>query len=184
VHIVLIDNNDSFTRNLEHLLVAATSSKPDIISYGEDGAALQGYPFANYDLIVISPGPGHPDEYSAYDYVFKSGKPVLGICMGMQIINRFFGGTTDRLPNCVHGKTDSLELDDGTLRTVARYHSLYLSSIGDGLQVTATLAGSDIPMIIEHKTRPIMGLQFHPESFLTDQGEWYIHHAMRFFGLS
>lgn len=183
MRIVLIDNNDSFTRNLEHLLVTATSFVPDIISYGKDGTALSACSLEQYDLIVISPGPGHPVEYDAYDCVFESGKPVLGICMGMQIINHYYGGTTDRLPNCVHGKTDLLEID-GDLRTIARYHSLYLSSIGKGLRVTSTLSGTTVPMIIEHENRPIMGLQFHPESFLTEQGEWYIHHATRFFGLS
>ncbi|MEZ0575704.1 aminodeoxychorismate/anthranilate synthase component II [Halodesulfovibrio aestuarii] len=183
MRIVLIDNNDSFTRNLEHLLVMATTFAPDIIPYGENGAALLTYPFEQSDLIVISPGPGHPAEYNAYNGVFESEKPVLGICMGMQIINNYFGGTTDRLPDCVHGKTDLLEIN-GELRTVARYHSLYLSSIGENLRVTSSLSGTNVPMIIEHQTRPVMGLQFHPESFLTEQGEWYIHHAMRFFGLS
>ncbi|OBQ54853.1 anthranilate synthase component II [Halodesulfovibrio spirochaetisodalis] len=183
MRIVLIDNNDSFTRNLEHLLVTATCFVPDIVTYGEQGTSLQHCPFDQYDLIVISPGPGHPSEYAAYNCVFESGKPVLGVCMGMQIINQFFGGTTDRLPDCVHGKTDTLEIN-GEARTVARYHSLYLSSVGAGLRVTATLSGTDVPMIVEHETRPVMGLQFHPESFLTEQGEWYIHHAMRFFGLS
>ena len=183
MRIVLLDNNDSFTHNLEHLLVAATASVPEIISYNSNGESLAACPFEEFDLIVISPGPGHPVEYDAYSRVFESGKPVLGICMGMQIINHYFGGTTDRLPGCVHGKTDTLELD-GEHKTIARYHSLYLSGIGDGLKVTATLSGTSIPMIVEHNTRPIMGLQFHPESFLTHQGNWYIHHATRFFGLS
>lgn len=183
MRIVLIDNNDSFTRNLEHLLVTATSYVPEIISYGENGKALVSCSLEQYDLIVISPGPGHPVEYNAYNCVFESRKPVLGICMGMQIINNYYGGTTDRLPDCVHGKTDKIELN-GQLKTVARYHSLYLSSIGEGLRVTSTLSGTSVPMIVEHENRPIMGLQFHPESFLTEQGEWYIHHATRFFGLS
>lgn len=183
MRIVLLDNNDSFTRNLEHLLVAATGSVPDIVSYGASGKGITGCNFDQYDLIVVSPGPGHPEEYGAYSCAFSSGKPLLGICMGMQIINQHFGGTTDRLPDCVHGKTGTIDFA-GKQRVIARYHSLYLSSVGEGLNVTATLSGTSVPMIIEHKTRPIMGLQFHPESFLTEQGEWYIHHATRFFGLS
>ncbi|MCG8532352.1 MAG: aminodeoxychorismate/anthranilate synthase component II [Desulfovibrionales bacterium] len=183
MRIALLDNNDSFTRNLEHLLVAATSSVPDIMSYGTNGDAIRACDFSAYDLIVVSPGPGHPREYEAYSTMFAAQKPVLGICMGMQIINQYFGGTTDRLPDCVHGKTGTISFCNAK-RIVARYHSLYLSSIGEGLKVAATLCGTSVPMIIEHTSRPLMGLQFHPESFMTEQGEWYIHHAMRFFGLS
>ncbi|UZP66440.1 aminodeoxychorismate/anthranilate synthase component II [Desulfovibrio mangrovi] len=184
MRLLLADNNDSFTRNLEHLLVAATASRPQLVPYGRLGELEP----ADYDCIVISPGPGHPREYPCYARFLDSGVPVLGICMGMQIINSHFGGTTGRLPASMggaHGKQGTIMME-GEERTVARYHSLHCNSVGSGLRITATLTepnpeGPAIVMALQHENRPLMGYQFHPESFLTPNGTWYIDHALRFF---
>jgi len=95
----------------------------------------------------------------------------------MQIINAHLGGTISRLPDCVHGKTDIISFLGRTM-TVARYHSLYCSSIGAGLEILAANK-ANVPMILGHKTKPIMGFQFHPESFLTCDGVFFIHDALR-----
>lgn len=171
--ILLIDNNDSFTRNLEHLLIAAVpESAVTVIGYD----AMRNVDLARYDLLVISPGPGEPAEYPGYERVMRSGRPVLGICLGMQIINDFFGGKTARLPGCVHGKTDTIVIG-GSEREVARYHSLYVAEVGGGLEVLAT-NGDGVTMCIGNRGARIFGYQFHPESFLTPDGGWFIEHAL------
>lgn len=132
-----------------------------------------------FDLIVISPGPGSPDEYPHYAPLLQSGIPVLGICLGMQIINRHFGGDVEPLAGCVHGKSDTVTmLDAPRTVTVGRYHSLHCTTIGNGLEVTGTNP-QGIVMALRHTRLPIYGYQFHPESFLTDQGVWCIRHALR-----
>lgn len=171
--VLLIDNNDSFTRNLEHLLVAALPGSVVEIAGFDRLGELQ---LADRDLIVISPGPGEPQEYPGYERVFAADRPILGVCLGMQLINEFFGGTTEQLPGCVHGKTDEVVMD-GQTRTVARYHSLYAASLGDGLEVVAA-NDAGVPMCLRHHSRPIVGYQFHPESFLTCDGVWFIDYAL------
>jgi para-aminobenzoate synthetase component 2 len=186
VRLLLADNNDSFTRNLEHLLAGATASIPQVVPYG----ALKDIVPERYDCIVISPGPGHPREYPDYARFLESGVPVLGICMGMQILNCHFGGTTCRLPASMggaHGKQGDILMED-TVCTVARSHSLHCDTVGEGLRITATLReqnpeGPPVVMALQHESRPLMGYQFHPESFLTPNGTWYIEHALRFFRL-
>lgn len=184
MRLLLADNNDSFTRNLHHLLYAATACEARVVPYAQLHTVIP----EQYDCIVISPGPGHPDEYGEYARLLDSGLPVLGVCMGMQIINTHFGGTTCRLPEamgCVHGKQGRIRMH-GSERLVARYHSLHCAQVGEGLHITATLLepnpdGPPVVMALEHESRPILGYQFHPESFMTPQGEWYIDHAVRFF---
>lgn len=208
MNILLADNNDSFTRNLEHCIYAATGVAPSVVPYrslaehlssvtlpriqwtqwandkaaesGSDIGASDTFQKSNnakkYDLLVISPGPGHPREYE-YSPWLECGIPVLGICLGLQIINQHYGGETAPLAGCVHGKADTMVYEN-TSFSVARYHSLHLSRMGEGLSVLAS-NNSGIPMIARHNNRPHMGYQFHPESFLTADGQWFIRHALR-----
>jgi para-aminobenzoate synthetase component 2 len=167
VNILLIDNNDSFTYNLEHVLVAITGTTPRIAPY----EALTRYELSEFQLVVVSPGPGRPSAYPDYRYLLEQTIPVLGICLGMQIINDYFGGETRPLPDCVHG------------RAVGRYHSLYVRKVGAGLDVTCRNRDG-IPMVLRHHSRPLLGYQFHPESFLTSAGEFLIEYALTTLGLS
>lgn len=173
MNILLIDNNDSFTRNLEHLLAGAV---PGVRVMVEPFAGLAGLDLTWPDLIVISPGPGSPAEYPGYARVLDSGRPVLGICLGMQILNEWRGGGTGMLAGCVHGKTDTLEWK-GEQRTVARYHSLAVTEVGRGLTVLAT-NDDGVVMAVGSRERRLLGYQFHPESFLTPDGETFIHDAL------
>ncbi|NJB67155.1 para-aminobenzoate synthetase component 2 [Desulfobaculum xiamenense] len=175
--IVIIDNNDSFTRNLEHLIVVTTGARVTVRPVAE----LAGVDPARWDMVVISPGPGHPGEYPGYGRIIDSGVPVLGVCLGLQILNAHFGGETSRLPGCVHGKADVIDFA-GRRFEVARYHSLHLSRVGQGLSVRAANADG-VPMIVVHPERPLIGLQFHPESFLTADGGFFINHALAHCGL-
>ena len=171
---VIIDNDDSFTGNLEHILVESIGSHPLIVPY----SYLDTVDPEKYDIVVISAGPGKPSEYPDYSELLESGVPLLGICLGMQIINEHFGGETARLPDCVHGKTDRVEFDGHTF-TVARYHSLYLRRVADCLEVIARNAAG-VPMALRHKSRRIIGYQFHPESFMTPEGAYFVDHAISF----
>lgn len=189
MRILLIDNRDSFTHNLEHLLAAAADCAPVVVPYAPPSAsgaahgAFAQAEAAGWDLAVISPGPGGPEEYPGYGPLLESGTPVLGICLGLQIINIHFGGLVTRLPDCMHGKTSAVALHGVGNFTVARYHSLHVAALGAGLTPLAhTLEG--VVMAARHATLPVMGYQFHPESFLTPDGVFWIRHAFALLGLS
>ncbi|WP_281760498.1 aminodeoxychorismate/anthranilate synthase component II [Pseudodesulfovibrio nedwellii] len=179
MNILLIDNNDSFTRNLEHLLVSAVAGcNVDIKPYSR----LDSLEYSAYDLIIISPGPGEPAEYPGYKRIFNADKPVLGICLGMQIINELHGGATGRLNGCVHGKTDIIKFD-GTKRVVARYHSLKVTMVSSKLDILA-VNRDDVVMCLGNAEKRLLGYQFHPESFMTPDGGGYIAFALHFLGLN
>ena len=175
MNILIIDNYDSFTGNLEHLVALTTGKTPDIIAYDSMTQAT----LDHRDLVIISAGPGKPSDYHAYSDVLARDLPVLGICLGMQVINEYFGGTTAPLPGCVHGRTDSIHFD-GRSFTVARYHSLYTDTIGDELEVLGRNADG-VAMVLRHRSRPIIGYQFHPESFLTPEGAYFVRYAVESF---
>ncbi len=174
-NILLVDNYDSFTRNLEHLLAARLHVVPSVVPYDE----IPTIDIEEYDIVVISPGPGKPSEYPAYRWLLSCSTPVIGICLGMQILNELHGGRTERLVTCVHGKTDRVDFD-GRICEVARYHSLFISRVADEFEVIARNSGS-IPMAIRHKSRPQIGYQFHPESFMTPDGGYFIDYALHSF---
>jgi len=169
--ILLIDNFDSFTYNLEHLLVRC-GSDVFVINYSE----IRGTDLAHYDAVVISPGPGKPDEYKDYEILKNYDKPVLGICLGMQVINELEGGKTEKLGGGVHGKTERLSWN-GKYFDAARYHSLYCSEVSDCYNIEI-LNENSIPMMIRHKSKRWTGMQFHPESFMTESGAEFIKYAL------
>jgi para-aminobenzoate synthetase component 2 len=179
MRILLIDNADSFTRNLEHLLtVSVAGAEVGVAPY----AGLAGLDLGRADLVVISPGPGRPGEYPGYDRVFRAGGPVLGICLGMQIINLWRGGRTEPLPGCVHGRAEAIDWADGR-RRVARYHSLHVTRVGRGLDVLAR-NDAGVIMALGSRTDRLLGYQFHPESFMTPDGGAFIAQALDFLGLA
>ncbi len=177
--ILVIDNYDSFTYNLVQLLAALGADvrveRNDAISAGE---ALGLGPAG----VVISPGPGTPAEAGISADVVRAaaaaGVPVLGVCLGHQVIAEVFGGTVCRAPRPVHGKTDEVTHDATGLFegipnpfTATRYHSLCVevSSIAAPLEVQATTADG-VVQAIRHTGLPVFGVQFHPESVLTPEG--------------
>lgn len=178
MNILLIDNNDSFTRNLEHLLATSIANATITVS---PYAQLANLELSTVDLIVISPGPGTPAEYPGYERVFTTTIPVLGICLGMQIMNEYYGGGTGRLPHCMHGKTDTIVFDDNEY-VVARYHSLCATKVGDGLEILSENADT-IPMALGNRKNRMLGYQFHPESFLTPDGGAFIDFALDYLSL-
>jgi anthranilate synthase component 2 len=183
--ILLIDNFDSFTYNLYYLIQDNYDGHVEVIRNNEIDIDT----IASYEAIVISPGPGTPANSGMTMEIlslFYDKKPILGICLGMQCINEFFGGETIRAPYPIHGKQhqiNSLQIGQILVNVtepilVARYHSLIVNIKSSNLAITATTDGN-LPMIIEHKQLPIFGIQFHPESFLTPQGDKMIRNFLR-----
>ncbi|MFW5497861.1 MULTISPECIES: aminodeoxychorismate/anthranilate synthase component II [unclassified Maridesulfovibrio] len=182
MNILLIDNNDSFTNNLEHLLAREIpGARIAVYPYAEVLGRREAFDLSSYALIFISPGPGCPADYPGYEAVIESGLPVLGVCLGMQILNEYFGGRTARLDGCFHGRTERIDFAGHNL-AVARYHSLYCAQLGDGLKLLSENS-AHVPMAVVHESLPLLGYQFHPESFLTEQPGVFIAYALHHFGL-
>ncbi len=178
-HVLLIDNYDSFTYNLFQYLcelgARVTVRRNDAISVDE---ALALAP----DFVVISPGPGTPrDSGVSIEVIQALGPrvPTLGVCLGHQAIAEAFGGAVVRAPELMHGKASAVHHQGvGVLRGLAnpfraiRYHSLCtpVESLPPCLEVTAC-SDSGVVMAIRHRDLPIEGVQFHPESILTEGGK-------------
>ncbi len=175
----MIDHFDSFTYLIEHLLLSCRIPV-EVIRY--DRLNLEELESRRPSHIVLSPGPGHPSSKSvSKDLVtrFAGRIPILGICLGHQILGDLYGGTTVRADMVMHGKASSIEHNRSGLFVglkspfhVGRYHSLMLQdkSMPECLRVTAR--SKDAIMAIEHRTIPaLVGVQFHPESFLSENGQ-------------
>ena len=176
--ILMIDNYDSFTYNLVQYFAKlgerVTVVRNDKISLPEINAMRP-------DGIVISPGPGAPDSAGISLELVKnlSGKlPILGVCLGHQVIGQAFGGRVVRAARLMHGKTSPVSHDGGTVFnnlpspfTAVRYHSLIVEkeSLPDCLEISAWTEQGEI-MGLRHKVYPLEGVQFHPESMLSEYG--------------
>lgn len=178
--ILLIDNYDSFTYNLYQSI---GKLHPYIIVARNDELTISEIDDINPDAIIISPGPSYPSKAGISIDVVKefSGKiPILGICLGHQVIGEAFGGKTKLADNPLHGKSSLININkdlpifEGLSQeiTAARYHSLILerNSLPDCISIIAEDGAGQI-MAICHKSHPTLGIQFHPESILTKSGE-------------
>lgn len=184
---LLLDNYDSFTHNLEHLIKRVYRNPIDVIRNDRE------IPFnpTEYEVIIISPGPGRPATTPKAMELIKecSAKvPLLGICLGMQCINEYLGGSTIKAPGPVHGKTSLITHREKGLFTgltsplqVARYHSLQIMPSDPTLITAETEEG--IAMALEFPEKKLYGLQFHPESFLTPHGEEMIRNFFNITGI-
>ncbi|MBN2529254.1 MAG: aminodeoxychorismate/anthranilate synthase component II [Deltaproteobacteria bacterium] len=174
--LLVIDNYDSFTFNLVQMFRRYLL---DISVFRADRITVDQVNEHAPDYILISPGPKDPPAAGISTALIKkmhSRTPILGVCLGMQCLNEAFGGVTVRAKRPLHGQTSlinhvgrDLFLDVPSPLRVARYHSLVASAIPDDLEVTAT-TDDDIVMALSHRTSPLHGVQFHPESFLTEHG--------------
>ena len=177
--ILLIDNYDSFTYNV-YQAVANLGHPLQVVR--NDRISLADISVANYDAIIISPGPGTPDDAGLSKQIVRefAGKlPILGICLGHQVIGEVFGGNVVRAPQPVHGKTtevvhqgDGLYTDLPQPFTAGRYHSLIVeeASLPECLEVTARNE-ENLIMGLRHRQFNVQGMQFHPESILTPVGD-------------
>lgn len=176
--VVVIDNYDSFTYNLVHLLKDLGA---DVTVFRNDKFQLE--QLEPFDKIVLSPGPGIPSEAGLLLDVIKeyaTRKPILGVCLGHQAIGESFGARLENLDDVFHGvATDATILSDSPLFkglperiTVGRYHSWVVSKDGlpESLEVLAESDEGQI-MALRHRELPVYGIQFHPESVLTPSGK-------------
>jgi anthranilate synthase/aminodeoxychorismate synthase-like glutamine amidotransferase len=174
--ILLIDNYDSFTYNLAHLFqelgAEVAVRRNDEISPDEAEILSPSY-------LVVSPGPGRPEEAGATPEIIRRLSvrvPILGVCLGHQAIVQSFGGDVGLARELVHGKSTVVTHDGRGIfaglpddLVAGRYHSLAATSVPECLEVSATAADGEV-MAVRHRELPIDGVQFHPESILTPHG--------------
>jgi len=177
--ILVIDNYDSFTYNLVQYLGEMGA---DLRVVRNDQITLDEIHALNPSHIVISPGPGDPDDAGiSLDVIreFGATTPILGVCLGHQSIGQAYGGVVKRAGKLMHGKTSQIQHNGDLLFAglpspfeATRYHSLIVeeSTLPDALQVTAYADSGEI-MAMRHKEFPVYGVQFHPESILTEGGK-------------
>jgi anthranilate synthase component 2 len=180
----MIDNYDSFTYNLVQLF---SMFKVDIHVFRNDSITLEAIAQHDFKWICISPGPKGPREAGISKAViahFYTKVPILGVCLGMQALNEVFGGGTCQAPIPAHGKRDNVHhTKQGIFQGIsspfqaARYHSLCCHPVAPSLKVLATSADGVI-MALQHPDYPLFGVQFHPESFLSQYGEKIIHNFL------
>lgn len=183
--VVVVDHYDSYTHNLVHLIAGVTGVLPALVEHDRVGLAE----LAGFSHVVLSPGPGHPADPRDFaigrDLLLAGDRPVLGVCLGMQGMVTTFGGTVEReVP--AHGEVarinhDGLGVFAGLPQhfRAVRYHSLAAMELPDCLEATAACpgagpgSGADDPWVcmgVRHRSLPIEGVQFHPESILSEHG--------------
>jgi para-aminobenzoate synthetase len=176
---LLIDNHDSFTLNLFHLLARVNGREPLLVPNDWDGWDPQ--VLETVDSVVLSPGPGTPlrseDVGICAEAVAAARVPVLGICLGHQLIAHLHGAHVGRAPEPRHGRVSAIEHDGTGLFagipapfSTVRYHSLAATEVVEPLRITAR-SEDGVVQGLEHSTLPLWGVQFHPESILTEHGE-------------
>ncbi len=174
---LLVDNYDSFTYNVFDLLAEVNGRPPLVVRNDVDWSHV---PLGDVDNIVISPGPGHPERTRDFGIsaraICESGLPVLGICLGHQGIGHLFGGTVGHAPEPMHGRVSRLyhtgvDIFSGLPSpfSAVRYHSLAVTELGDELEAIAW-SEDGVTMGLRHRSAPIWGVQFHPESICSDYG--------------
>ena len=176
-HILVIDNYDSFVFNLVQYL-AQLGAQTTVVRNDQVEAAEA----ARYDGVLISPGPGTPDKagvsIAMIKYCAENSIPLFGVCLGHQAIGEAFGATVSRAPELLHGKTSQVNHNGaGVMKnlptpfTATRYHSLAVErdTVPAELEITSS-TDSGVVMSLRHRTLPIEGVQFHPESVLTEHG--------------
>jgi para-aminobenzoate synthetase len=176
---LIIDNYDSFTYNLFQLL-GEINGRPPVVLKNDDQAMWDHLDLDDFDNVVISPGPGRPERARDFGLgrhaIMSLSHPLLGVCLGHQGLCHLMGGSVGHAPEAMHGRLSAVYHDGSELFTgipspfrAVRYHSLLVSHLPDDLEATATTADG-LLMAVRHRSRPMWGVQFHPESIATEHG--------------
>ncbi len=172
--VVVVDHHDSYTGSLVHLVASVTGSLPVVVQHDEVSAA----DVLAFSHVVLSPGPGHPavaaDFAVGREVLLAGTRPVLGVCLGMQGLVTAYGGSVERV-DPVHGEVARVSHDGRGVFTglpdrfdAVRYHSLAAVTVPSSLEASAWADG--VVMGVRHRTLPLEGVQFHPESVLSQHG--------------
>jgi anthranilate synthase/aminodeoxychorismate synthase-like glutamine amidotransferase len=192
VTVLVVDHYDSFVYNLVQLVESLGFTTEVVRSDAEPAGRLVS---RRPDAVILSPGPGRPEEAGCFVELLAAlpdETPVLGVCLGHQALGAAFGGTIDRAPEPVHGKTSAIRHDGtGLFEGVpvpfeaGRYHSLVIrdDAVPPSLEVTAT-TDDGLVMAVRHRTLPRFGVQFHPESILTPNGPRIVENFLALAGSS
>jgi len=182
--VVVVDHHDSYTWNLVHLVAAVTGVLPTVVQHD----AVSADDLAAYSHVVLSPGPGRPDVAADFsvgrEVLHRADRPVLGVCLGMQGLVTAYGGTVDRVPPA-HGEVATITHDGRGVfaglpspLSAVRYHSLAALVVPSELEVTAR-SEDGVVMGVRHRTLPLEGVQFHPESVLSEHGAALVANFLR-----
>jgi para-aminobenzoate synthetase len=177
---LLVDNHDSYTYNVFHLLAAASGTEPEVVN--NDAVSWRVLSRLDFDAFVLSPGPGRPQRWHDFgvcrDILLYSEIPVFGICLGHQGIGNLLEGGVSSAPMAMHGRLSRIRHDGSGLFqglpqdfSVVRYHSLALTRAMGPEGHEVAWADDGVVMGIRHKSRPMWGVQFHPESVATEHGQ-------------
>lgn len=175
--VLVVDHEDSFI----HSLSAAFRASGMTVETRRPASAREALQRDDYDLVVMSPGPGTPDDFACHDTLALcelKGVPVFGVCLGMQAMVTYCGGALSVLPRPVHGSASQVcHQGDGLFTGIeavfqaGRYHSLIASQVPDSLEITSSTLADGIAMSVRHRTLPWIAVQFHPESVLSGSSE-------------
>ena len=176
---LLIDNYDSFTYNLFQLLGEVNGEDPEVVR--NDDASWDELARLPFDNVVISPGPGRPEEPQDFgvcaDAIRRADVPLLGVCLGHQGICSAYGARVERAPEAVHGRASAVIHDGSPLFAgiprefqAVRYHSLSVDRALPAELEPLAWTSDGVLMAVAHRSRPLWGVQFHPESISTEHG--------------
>jgi anthranilate synthase component II len=174
VRVLVVDHYDSYTWNLVHLVALVTGELPDVVEHDQPEVLDR---LTEYSHLVLSPGPGHParpTDFALGHKVFERGLSVLGVCLGMQALVTSFGGKVERITPA-HGQVAAVAHGGAGVFAglpspfnAVRYHSLAATRLPEALRVTAMTG--EVVMGVAHRELPLQGVQFHPESVLSEHG--------------
>jgi para-aminobenzoate synthetase len=188
--VLIVDNYDSFTHNLFQYVAELSGSEPTVLR--NDELPWENVDYTAYEAIIISPGPGRPEVRSdlgiSQSAILQRHKPVLGVCLGHQGIGYLFGARIIHAPSPFHGRVSAIYHQSRGIFAhipnpvrVARYHSLIVDSDSLSADLMADAHTNDgLLMALSHRTLPLWGVQFHPESVATQYGKQMIDNFLRF----
>ena len=183
---ILVDNYDSFTYNLYDLIAKVNGEPPVVV---RNDVRWSDVPIEEFDSVVISPGPGRPERPRDFGVsaraIVDSGLPVLGVCLGHQGICHLVGGAVEHAPQPMHGRISKVHHTGADVFaglpnpfSVVRYHSLAATELPDVLEAIAWTEDG-VVMGVRHREAPIWGVQFHPESILTENGRTILKNFLK-----